>query len=85
MFRNLIKSLPKRSFATSVDYLSVSNFTPELKELRDQIRKFSNERIAPLAASTDKTNQFPMHLWREMGEMGVLGITAPSKYPIFFI
>ena len=79
MIRNFLKTLPKNSFATSVDYLSVSNFSPELKELRAQIRKFANEKISPLAVPTDKTNQFPMHLWKEMGNLGVLGITCPSN------
>ena len=40
----LIKLL-RRSFASSVDYIGISHFTPELTALRDQIRKFSNEKI----------------------------------------
>jgi hypothetical protein len=37
------------------------------------VRKFSNEKILPLADSTDKKNAFPNHLWREMGDLGLLG------------
>ena len=43
------------------------------------IRKFCNERIEPLAEKTDKENVFPNHLWKEMGDLGILGITCPSK------
>jgi len=49
-------------------------------ELRDIAKRFSQEKIAPLAEKTDKENQFPNHMWKEMGQMGFLGITAPAKY-----
>ncbi len=52
----------------------------EIEALRDTVRRFAESRIAPLAAETDRNNQFPMHLWRELGELGVLGITAPEDY-----
>ncbi len=52
----------------------------EIEALRDTVRRFAESRIAPLAAETDRNNQFPMHLWREFGELGVLGITAPEDY-----
>jgi isovaleryl-CoA dehydrogenase len=48
--------------------------------LRESVRRFSNERIAPLAAEIDRSNQFPMHLWKEMGALGLLGITASEDY-----
>jgi isovaleryl-CoA dehydrogenase len=52
----------------------------EIEALRDTVRRFAESRIAPLAAETDRNNAFPMHLWRELGELGVLGITAPEEY-----
>lgn len=52
----------------------------EIEALRDTVRRFADERIAPLAAETDRNNAFPMHLWPELGELGVLGITAPEDY-----
>ena len=52
----------------------------EIEALRDTVRRFADERIAPLAAETDRNNAFPMHLWRELGELGVLGITAPEEH-----
>jgi len=48
--------------------------------LRDTVRSFASDKIAPLAAEIDVTDQFPHHLWREMGEMGLLGITVGEEY-----
>lgn len=44
--------------------------------LRQSVRDFANDRIAPRAAEIDETNQFPRELWPELGEMGLLGITV---------
>ncbi len=52
----------------------------DIENLRDSVRRFANERVAPLAADIDKSNQFPSHLWREMGDLGLLGITASDAY-----
>ena len=48
--------------------------------LREAVRRFARERVAPLAAEIDRSNQFPMHLWKEMGELGILGVTADAEY-----
>ena len=48
--------------------------------LRDSVRSFADNEIAPLAAETDENNEFPMHLWLKMGELGVLGVTADEEY-----
>ncbi len=52
----------------------------EIEALRDAVRRFASERIAPLADETDRNNAFPMPLWREFGDMGLLGITAAEEY-----
>ena len=52
----------------------------EIEALRETVRRFAESRIAPLAAETDRNNAFPMHLWRELGDLGVLGITAHEDY-----
>jgi isovaleryl-CoA dehydrogenase len=52
----------------------------DLDALRDAVRQFAQAEIAPLAAETDRNDQFPMHLWRKFGEIGVLGITADEAY-----
>jgi len=48
--------------------------------LRDAVRDFANAEIAPLAAETDRSNEFPNQLWPKFGEMGLLGVTVPEEY-----
>jgi isovaleryl-CoA dehydrogenase len=52
----------------------------EIDALRDTTRAFADERIAPLAAEIDRTDEFPRHLWPEMGRLGLHGITVPEEY-----
>ncbi|PHS71710.1 MAG: acyl-CoA dehydrogenase [Cycloclasticus sp.] len=52
----------------------------EIDELRDAVRKFADGEIAPIAEETDRTNEFPNRLWKEFGDMGLLGMTIPEEY-----
>ena len=52
----------------------------DIDALRDMVRRFAQERIAPLAAEIDSSNEFPAHLWRELGDLGLLGITAEPEF-----
>ncbi|WP_026621446.1 isovaleryl-CoA dehydrogenase (plasmid) [Ensifer sp. WSM1721] len=52
----------------------------EIDALRESVHRFASECIAPLADEADRSNAFPMPLWREMGELGLLGITADEVY-----
>lgn len=47
--------------------------------LRDSVRTFSQDRIAPLADRIDKEDWFPRELWPEMGALGLHGITVPEE------
>jgi isovaleryl-CoA dehydrogenase len=48
--------------------------------LRDTIRAFATEEIAPRAADVDHQNVFPADLWRKFGDIGLLGITVEEEY-----
>jgi len=52
----------------------------EVNALRDTIHAWAQERVKPVAHEIDQTNEFPNALWREMGELGLLGITVPEDY-----
>jgi isovaleryl-CoA dehydrogenase len=49
-------------------------------QLRDTVRSFASDRIAPLAAEIDRTNTFPRQLWPEMGALGLHGITVEEQW-----
>jgi isovaleryl-CoA dehydrogenase len=52
----------------------------EIDLLRDATWSFAQQEIAPIASEIDQTDEFPNHLWRKMGDMGLLGITAEEQY-----
>jgi isovaleryl-CoA dehydrogenase len=52
----------------------------DLDLLRETVRSFAADRIAPRAAEIDEKNLFPRELWTEFGELGLLGITVEYKY-----
>ena len=48
--------------------------------IRETTARFSADKIAPLAAEIDRTNDFPRHLWPEMGELGLHGVTVEEEF-----
>ena len=56
------------------------NLGEDIDMLRDSVFQFCNKEVAPRAANIDSSNEFPMDLWRKLGDMGLLGITVDEKY-----
>ena len=52
----------------------------EIEEMRDVVGRWVDERLAPRAEEVDRTNAFPRDLWPELGELGLLGLTADEEY-----
>ena len=52
----------------------------DVNALRDMVHRWAQDRVRPMAAAIDASNQFPADLWREMGDLGLLGITVPEAY-----
>jgi isovaleryl-CoA dehydrogenase len=49
-------------------------------DLREMTENFADEFCRPLADEMDKTMVFPHHMWKKMGDQGLLGMTAPEEY-----
>ncbi|MEZ5810938.1 MAG: isovaleryl-CoA dehydrogenase [Rhizobiaceae bacterium] len=63
-------------------YMHSMNFGlgEDVDALRGMVHRFAQEQIAPLAADIDASNEFPAGLWRQMGELGLLGMTADPDF-----
>jgi len=56
------------------------DLTPEQELVRDTVRSFARERVAPVAEELDRESRFPVELVREMAELGLLGIPLPEEH-----
>ncbi|WP_273699497.1 isovaleryl-CoA dehydrogenase [Paracoccus sphaerophysae] len=52
----------------------------DVNALREMVNRWAQDRLKPIAAQVDRDNLFPAELWAEMGELGLLGITASEEY-----
>jgi isovaleryl-CoA dehydrogenase len=68
--------------------MSIPNIYPTMNfglgetadQLRDTVRRFASDEIAPIAAEIDKSDKFPRHLWPKMGALGLHGITVEEQW-----
>ncbi|MEM8536798.1 MAG: acyl-CoA dehydrogenase family protein [Pseudomonadota bacterium] len=51
----------------------------DVHALRDTVHRWAQDRVKPMAGEVDRNNAFPNELWREMGDLGLLGITVPEE------
>ena len=56
------------------------NLGETAQPLREAVHDFAQTEIAPLADEIDRSNEFPAHLWRKLGDLGLLGITVEDEY-----
>ena len=52
----------------------------DVNALREMVHRWAQERVKPMAAKIDQSNEFPAELWQEMGELGLLGITVEEEF-----
>ncbi|WP_027835653.1 isovaleryl-CoA dehydrogenase [Maritalea myrionectae] len=52
----------------------------DIEALREMVHRFAQDRIAPMAAKIDETNEFPNELWKEFGDLGLLGVTVSEEF-----
>lgn len=52
----------------------------EIEALRQTVHRWAQDRLSPIAAEIDKSNKMPAELWREMGQLGLLGITVEEEF-----
>ena len=54
--------------------------TEEQQMVKDQVTRFAETRIKPIAAELDHTHRHPEEICRALGEMGVMGVAIPTEY-----
>ena len=52
----------------------------DVNALREMVHRWAQERVKPMAGEIDTSNVFPAALWKEMGDLGLLGITVPEEH-----
>jgi alkylation response protein AidB-like acyl-CoA dehydrogenase len=56
------------------------DLTPEQELVRDTVREFARERVAPVAEQLDREERFPYELVAGLGELGLMGLPIPEEY-----
>jgi isovaleryl-CoA dehydrogenase len=56
------------------------NLGEDIDMLRESVARFTADELTPRAADIDTSNEFPADMWKKLGDLGVLGITAPEEF-----
>ena len=70
------RSLPRAIGSARVDF----DLSPEQELIRDTVRSFARERVAPVAAELDLEGRFPYELVKELAELGLMGLPIPEEH-----
>ena len=76
----LTKGTPSIAMSEVWRDIDIANPTEEHVMLREMVRNFVKDRVEPQALENDRDERFNLQLFREMGEMGLLGLTAPPEF-----
>ena len=57
-----------------------THISDDTDALRDSVKRMCDAELAPRAADIDRDNQFPMDMWKKLGDLGLLGISIPEEY-----
>jgi alkylation response protein AidB-like acyl-CoA dehydrogenase len=55
-------------------------FSAEQEAFRQKVKAFAEKEIAPIADELDERREFPLHIFRKLGQVGFLGIRYPEEY-----
>ena len=66
---------------TALDYFSLDDqFSEDELMVRDSVRSWTSERFMPMVQEHFEAGTFPLELAKELGELGVFGVTFPEEY-----
>jgi alkylation response protein AidB-like acyl-CoA dehydrogenase len=54
--------------------------TDDQREIRALARRFAQERVAPHAAAWDREHRFPLEVFAQLGELGLMGACVPVEH-----
>ncbi len=72
--------LPRLLFAEQSEVVMDFALNEQQQMVQDMVRSFCEERIRPGAAERDRSGEFPADIFRELGELGLLGMFVPEQY-----
>ena len=56
------------------------DLTTEQRLLRETVREFARQEVAPVAEELDREKRFPYEIVEKMGKLGMMGIPFPTEY-----